>query len=707
MAGRDLLADDVGGGKDLLTTEKGGRDLFAGEAVAPKPSLPDYQRPSATPLSSMKSFDPMGSATGFVQYDVPEGEMPYQKQMGRVGQVARGAARGAIAGIPGLPGDIESLARSGLNLTRFQVSPETRLPTTEQIAAKMPGAPSPDSPRYKAEQIGVTGGGMLAPIGTAGKAVSMLARPSKFERLLADIQARGGRLGEEARARAGETLEQAQARTAAEAARIEGERIKRETAIGKLERRPEKQPIEVQQMETAARTETGLPQPETVQAIAAQQDVNSQLRALAQQGLQKAQETQATVGGGAFQRYKQVAEAKQQTAPFGTSKEGQTLLGELDNIIRGGTGKLREFGEAEISIARKIRNELFGKRAEDIAEADVLARAAQNPNKAMSQAAKVAQARKELEAAEAAGRKPVDFQIVDNLLRELRQTQASKVPEAATAIARERYKSAADKIEDALKKWVGEENYPREAYAKASEDLNKFRTKLGEALTAVEEVPYAVEGGVSSTRQSRLAPTVFESRESVGFARQLIGSENVDRLGTQYAINQIAGKNADAVEKWLKQSPNEFVYEIPGLHEKLVRYAQSLARREGDTRAMQALQKQLEKSRVEVRKTAETGKEAAAKEAAAAGKTYEQTLADIDKFSRTLALEDPAKMAAKFEDIRPTLERSGAFNAAELDAFQREVTRLSRIAGEAERRQEIGIFAGKLLKKILTLGLGR
>jgi hypothetical protein len=82
-------------------------------------------------------------------------------------------------------------------------------------------------------------------------------------------------------------------------------------------------------------------------------------------------------------------------------------------------------------------------------------------------------------------------------------------------------------------------------------------------------------------------------------------------------------------------------------------------------------------------------------------------LADIDKFSRTLALEDPAKMAAKFEDIRPTLERSGAFNAAELDAFQREVTRLSRIAGEAERRQEIGIFAGKLLKKILTLGLGR
>lgn len=698
MAGRDLFANQ-GGGRNLLED--------VGEVLQEDTFVPSYQTPSEAPMSAMKSLDPMGGATGFAEYDVPVGEMPYQKQMGRVSQVARGAVRGAIAGVPGLPGDIESLLRGGAGLAGLPVSPETYLPTTQEIAAKMPGAPSPESTRYKAEQIGVTGGGMLAPVGTAGKAVSVLARPSKFERLLAEIQARGGLLGETAKVRAGETLAQAQAREAAELARVEGERIKRETAIGKLERRPEKQPIEVQQMETSARTEAGLPQPETVQAIAAQQDVNSQLRALAQQGLQKAQETQATVGGGAFQRYRQIAEAKQQTAPFGTSKEGQTLLGELDNIIRGGTGKLREFGEAEISIARKIRNELFGKRAEDIAEADVIARAAQNPNKSLSQAKKIEIARKELEAAETAGRKPVDFQIVDNLLRELRQTQASKVPEAATAIARERYKSAADKIEDALKKWVGEENYPREAYAKASEDLNKFRTKLGEALTAVEEIPYAVEGGVATTRQSRLAPVVFESRQNVGFARQLLGSQNVDRLGTQYAINQIAGKDAAGVEKWLKQAANEFVYEIPGLHEKLVRYGQSLARREGDNKAMQALQKQLEKSRVEVRKTAEAGKEAAAKEAVAAGKTYEQTIADIDKFSRTLALEDPAKMASKFEEIRPTLERSGAFNAAELDAFQREVTRLSRIAGEAERRQEIGIFAGKLLKKILTLGLGK
>jgi hypothetical protein len=675
-----------------------------------EPFDPDaYLGEKPAPAKAEKQLMPMDEMSmRFGEAAQPEqATMPYQKQMGRVGQVARGFGRGAAAGVPGLPGDIESLGRSAINLSRLKVSPETYLPTSQELAARMPGAPSPDSPRYKAEQIGVTGGTAMAPIGTAGKAVSMLVRPSKFERLLSELTARGGKLGEEAKVRAGETLAQAQAREASELARVEGERIKRETAIGKLERRPEKQPAEVAQIETASRTEAGLPQPETVNVIAAQQDVNSQLRTLAKQGLEAAQQQQATVGGQAFQRYRQVAETKQQTLPFGTSKEGKALLTELDNIIGGGTGKLREFGEAEISIAKKIRNELFGRRAEDISEADVLARAAQNQNRAMSQAAKMAQARKELEAAEAAGRKPVDFQIVDNLLRELRQTQASKVPEAATAIARQRYKSAADKIEESLKKWVGEENYPREAYAKASEDLNKFRTKLGEALTAVEEIPYAVEGGVATTRQSRLAPVVFESRESVGFARQLLGSQNVDKLGTQFAINQLAGKDAAGVEKWLKQASNEFVYEIPGLHEKLVKYGQSLARREGDNKAMAALQKQLEKSRTEVRKVAETGKEAVAKEAATAAKTYEQTIADVDRFTRTLALEDPAKLSAKFADLRPTLEKSGVFKIGELETFERELARVSRIASEAERRQEIGIFAGKLLKKILTLGLGR
>lgn len=674
---------------------KGGSDW----EVASK--APASQEPSMLPLDEMS-----------MRYGEPDtvqkATMPYQKQMGRVGQVFRGAARGAIAGVPGLPGDIESLGRAGVNFFSPEFfEQETFLPTTQELAAKMPGAPSPDSPRYKAEQIGVTGGGMLAPIGTAGKAAAILARPSKFERLLTEITARGGKIGEEAKLRAGETLEEAQTRLAADLAKAEGERIKRETAVGKLERRTEKQPVEVVEMQTSARTEAGLPAPETSTVIAAQQDVNSQLRNLGQQALTAAEKEQAKVGGGAFEKYKQVAETKQKAIPFGASPQGQQLKTELEKIIAGGAGRLKEYSEAEIAIARKIRNELFGKPADEIGEAEITALAAMNPNRSMSEAAKRAQAKQTLMQAEGSAQKPVDFKIVDDLLRELRQTQASKAPEAATAIARQRYKSAADMIEDALKGYVGEANYPRDIYAKSSEAFNKFRTKLGEALTAVEEIPYAEKGGVSTTRQSRLAPLVFESRENVKFAKELIGPDNVNKLGVQHAINELAGKDAAAIEKWLNNPANEFIYEIPGLHEKLVKYGQSLARREGDNKAMEALQKQLQKGREQVRKVAETEKAAATKQSEVATKTYQQTVADIDKFARTLSVEDPAKLSSKFQDIRPSLEKTGVFNAAELDALERDIARLSKIASDAERRRDIGVLAGKIIKKVLTLGMGR
>jgi hypothetical protein len=445
----------------------------------------------------------------------------------------------------------------------------------------------------------------------------------------------------------------AQATTEAEktAARAEKERLISETLISRQQAKAQKTVSEGEKVQDLARQETNLPAPHTSVDIAKKNDVGSKLRELGAQKFAAAEKQQQTIGGKAFEEYKNVAAQKQAVEPFSVSKPGLALKAELEGIIEGGAGPLRTYGESSINLAKKIKNELFGIGEEA---------------------------------------KPVDFKLVDDMLRELRQTEASKAPEAATKIARERYKSAADSIEEALKKWVGEENYPREAYAKASEAFNKFRTDLGEALSAREEIPYAKEPGAYKVPEGKLPKLVFGSRENVKYAKDILGETEVSALAEQHAVNQLAGKDAKAVNDWLNKAENAFIFEVPGLPEKLAKYGLSLARREGDIAVAERLVKQY------------------GKDIETAGKTAEKTKANVSKVKDTLddlrikmTDSSPAKLQdewTKAGGLRKKLEDTGMFQPAQLDELGQDIAKVGAAASKVERAKLANDVGIKILK---------
>lgn len=600
-------------------------------------------------------------------------------------QLLKGAAVGVpstILALGDIPGLVEAGGRYALRKAGADVSPEPAY-TSERIGTALFGPP-----KSEYEAAARYAGTLATPylVGKGVQGVRALGAPSDLETALT-----------RARTQATEVTTEAQKRAEAEAARAVVERAKRERAIGGQLRKTEAEIKPVSELEMAARSEAKLPAPEGAAELSTGKDLNSTIRRIAEERLKQAETVQATKGGAAFERYRQVANEKQATQPFGASAEGQALKAELDAIIKGGPGKLREFGQAEIDIAKRIRNELYGKPASEISQAEIAARAEADPNKSMSLAARMTKARNELAAAEASGRKPVDFNVVDDLIRELRQKQSAKAAEGFTQVERERLGSAAGRIEDALKKWVGEDVYPREAYAAASKDLNQFRTKLGEALTAREEIPYATEAGAPTTRTSRLADLVFEGRENVRLAKQLLGENEVNALGDKFAANQLAGKDSMAVQKWMNDPKNSFIYEIPGLEGRITKYAESLARREGDVKALEALRKNLGKDIETVRGVEQTTKQKVFK-----------TQQQINKLTENLQRLDPAKINAKYiDEIRPALEETGYFRPEELNALGAEIQKVSNIANANERAEAVRTAVGFALKKLFTLGMGK
>jgi len=558
--------------------------------------------------------------------------------------------RGLAMGTLGIPGALEELGAYTIpRALGFKVEDQqsptggkTLFPTPEEIG-KYKFLQSEDGKRGQLSEkvaefapaaiggIGLIKSGIKALTGRGGKELADALKAAKD---------RGDKLIAEATTEAEKT-----------AARAQKDRLISETIISRQQAKAQKNVSEGEKAQDLARQETNLPAPHTSVDIAKKNDVGSKLRALGAQKFAAAEKQQQTIGGKAFEEYKNVAAQKQAVEPFSVSKPGLALKTELEGIIEGGAGPLRTYGESSINLAKKIKNELFGVGEEA---------------------------------------KPVDFKLVDEMLRELRQTEASKAPEAATKIARERYKSAADSIEEALKKWVGEENYPREAYAKASEAFNKFRTDLGEALSAREEIPYAKEPGAYKVPEGKLPKLVFGSRENVKYAKNILGETEVSALAEQQAVNQLAGKDAKAVNDWLNKAENAFIFEVPGLPEKLAKYGLSLARREGDIAVAERLVKQY------------------GKDIETAGKTAEKTKFNVSKIKDTLddlrikmTDSSPAKLQdewTKAGGLRKKLEDTGMFQPAQLDDLGQDIAKVGAAASKIERAKLANDVGIKILK---------
>jgi hypothetical protein len=310
-----------------------------------------------------------------------------------------------------------------------------------------------------------------------------------------------------------------------------------------------------------ARKTASLPNPTTGAQIAAGEHVEGRLRPLAEANLAKAETIQAEEGGKPFQKYLRVAEQKQSEQPFGLSPEGMALEKELDTIIEGGTGELRTVSADEAATARRLKDALYPRAAESPSNID--------PELAAQlQAAGVLSETK-------VGRQ-VDFNLVERELRHLRDLQQKKAIEGFTGVQRAETKGVADRLEEAMKRWVGEENYARPDYAAASKEYNLWKTKFGEKLTGKQEIPYSAEGGVYVTPESQLSQHVFQSKDTVKFAQTLMGEAPVNKLAEQHAMDQLKNLKGEAARDWLDNSKNAFIDAVPGLRSKLNSYVQKI-----------------------------------------------------------------------------------------------------------------------------------
>jgi archaellum component FlaC len=638
---------------------------------------------SAAPDIMGTLFPAYGATTALTS-----GKLPAEVAASRTADILKGTP--GVAGVPGALYNLfgpesEARVREGLKnlgvkspFTQQDISQQNILPTSKytpeyfSIGAGSPfGAPKTEGEKERR----VAGSGvaeMVAPgalskaLGFGGEAYTAAYGPSS------KITARARELGA-----AGEELATTRAVSAVD---------RRLDQVPELKRHIENLTPKVEARLADSRKEAGLPDPDSKPSFQAAKDIDSDVTKLIGSKFKSAEEIQRSVGGKAFEDYKIAAKVKQEAQPFGQSNEGKSLQKELDAIIAGGTGDLRKFGKAEIDIARDLRTELFGRRPQDISVKEIEEVASRLPP-SFSQAARETQARNIILEKEARGRRPVDFQLVDNKLRELRQTESSKAPEAATAIARKRYGSAADLVESALKSWIGEENYPRAAYAESSEALNAFQNELN--LASRERQRYETgEGEVKTARNP--SDVMFRDRRSVQLSKDLLGEKEVNTLAERYAVNKVTSLGDPAkIDKWLDSKESTFINEIPGLSEKITKYSEALARREGDVKALEALQKRLAGVREDVPAIS-----------AGAQKAAEAIRSAVTRVETT----DPIKLYDSFvSDIRPKMESTGVFSRVDLDQLEKDISAASK---SANRKEAVDRITSSLVKAGTKLAIG-
>lgn len=623
--------------------------------VPPEVALPPLPPKKVEPQDVLGLISPVAG----ISKQATQGKLT-SEQVGRLVDVAKGIP-GGVTGIPSelynlfLPGS-EARTRSGLANLGYEISQQNVLPyskyTPSYITEKLFGKPETKG-EAESRAAGEAAAGVAAPFALT-KILGAAEMPFVNQRdPLSGLRSKVEQMGA-----AGEEAVTGRAISAVD---------RRLDQVPQLKETIRSMTPDVENRVSLARKETGIVNPDTIEAFNSGKDINTDASSLISTKYKSAEQLQRQVGGTAFENYRTEANFKQNTQPFGESAQGKTLQKELDTIISGGEGDLRKFGKAEIDLARQIRSELFGRKPEDISVKEIEDVASRLP-KSFSQSARENQARNIILEKEARGRRPVDFKIVDNKLRELRQIEASKTLEAATAIARGRYKNAADLVEDALKNWVGEENYPRQTYAESSKELNDLQEKL--ALAARQRGAYE-KGAGELVVKDQPVDVMFKNRRNAQLSKDLYGEKEVSALAERHASNEIYGKSGDQIKEWLRSPKSSFTREIPGLPEKIEQYANSLIRREKDVGVLEALQKRLSGVPSEI-----TG----------FGEQAQKATNLIKDAVERVKTEEPAKLYDAFvKDIRPNLEQTGVYTRSELDTLQEEISAASRKASRDER----------------------
>jgi cell division septum initiation protein DivIVA len=181
---------------------------------------------------------------------------------------------------------------------------------------------------------------------------------------------------------------------------------------------------------------------------------------------------------------------------------------------------------------------------------------------------------------------PVSFQGLENLRRFLRDRSYGLPAEGFDAIGQRQAGDLADAVEAIQKQFSPKITKFLEQYRADSEPLNRFKTKLGEALVGKEEFDMTR----FATDPAELANKVFKSETSVKDLMQLIGGDA--RSAEQFARGVVANKLQDASSKDIQKfvtSNADWLNQFPQLRQQLELAATTIGRSEGFGKARTTL----------------------------------------------------------------------------------------------------------------------
>jgi cell division septum initiation protein DivIVA len=172
---------------------------------------------------------------------------------------------------------------------------------------------------------------------------------------------------------------------------------------------------------------------------------------------------------------------------------------------------------------------------------------------------------------------PVSFEGLENLRRFLRDRAYGLPAEGFDAIGQRQAGDLADAVEAIQKQFSPKITKFLEQYRADSEPLNRFKTKLGEAIVGKEEFDMAR----FATDPAELASKVFKSETSVKDLMQLIGGDA--RSAEQFARGVVANKLQDASSKDIQKfvtSNADWLNQFPQLRQQLELAATTIGRSE-------------------------------------------------------------------------------------------------------------------------------
>lgn len=171
------------------------------------------------------------------------------------------------------------------------------------------------------------------------------------------------------------------------------------------------------------------------------------------------------------------------------------------------------------------------------------------------------------------------FEALDQVRRKLGDVISGHAPvEGYEAIGKQNAQRMYAQISKAQQQFVGgtgKKNVQRilqEDYAEGSQALQKFGSKAGQKLTAVDRLdPERFAGDAKA-----LPGHFFNSQQGVRDLKELTGNPQlVERQASDYAARSMQGMSAKQAKAWVRDN-NDWMREVPGLTQRSAAYASKL-----------------------------------------------------------------------------------------------------------------------------------